>query len=321
MWLPSVITSAPAANSSSACFGVMPTPPAAFSPLTTTKSSAELLAQAGQQVAQRRAGPASHDVADEEDRGQAAKLVTAARRILVVEEREDRARGHRRRRARGRARAGSQLGARCPLGRRSRSRRSCAPPGRCCCCSSSARWSRCCSTRSSTLLRRARLPRGLAVLGVCLGARRRAWSAIGVAARQPDRRPGLGLPRQRPAATSTTPTGRSPTSSGWLDDKGIDVQIADQGQTALETLGDRLTEGSGEHRRLHARRPHHARRGVAGADPRSSCSASTCCSTASGSARRCAGSCRAATARRKTTSRPASSAPCSATSAASCCSR
>ena len=32
----------------------------------------------------------------------------------------------------------------------------------------------------------------------------------------------------------------------WLDDNGIDVQIADQGKTAVETLGARVTEGSGE---------------------------------------------------------------------------
>ena len=32
----------------------------------------------------------------------------------------------------------------------------------------------------------------------------------------------------------------------WLDDNGIDVQIADQGKTAFETLGARVTEGSGE---------------------------------------------------------------------------
>jgi predicted PurR-regulated permease PerM len=31
----------------------------------------------------------------------------------------------------------------------------------------------------------------------------------------------------------------------FFDDKGINVQIADQGRTALETLGDRLTKGSG----------------------------------------------------------------------------
>jgi putative heme transporter len=32
----------------------------------------------------------------------------------------------------------------------------------------------------------------------------------------------------------------------WLDDNGIDVQIADEGQTALGTLGRNLTKGSGE---------------------------------------------------------------------------
>ena len=32
----------------------------------------------------------------------------------------------------------------------------------------------------------------------------------------------------------------------WLDDNGIDVEVAAQGETALETLGDRVTEGSGE---------------------------------------------------------------------------
>src|ERR687898_36740 len=32
----------------------------------------------------------------------------------------------------------------------------------------------------------------------------------------------------------------------WLDEKGIDVEVAAQGQTALETLGARVAEGSGE---------------------------------------------------------------------------
>src|SRR5215216_2042621 len=32
----------------------------------------------------------------------------------------------------------------------------------------------------------------------------------------------------------------------WLDDNGIDVEVAKQGETALQTLGDRVTEGSGE---------------------------------------------------------------------------
>jgi hypothetical protein len=39
-WLPSVTTSAPAPSSSSKMDSVMPKPPAAFSPLTITKSRA-----------------------------------------------------------------------------------------------------------------------------------------------------------------------------------------------------------------------------------------------------------------------------------------
>ena len=36
-----------------------------------------------------------------------------------------------------------------------------------------------------------------------------------------------------------------PTSSAWLDARGIGIEIQAQGRTALETIGDQLTEGSG----------------------------------------------------------------------------
>ena len=32
----------------------------------------------------------------------------------------------------------------------------------------------------------------------------------------------------------------------WLDDNGIEVQIQEQGQSALQTIGDNLARGSGE---------------------------------------------------------------------------
>ena len=107
----------------------------------------------------------------------------------------------------------------------------------------------------------------------------------------------------------------------WLDDNGIDVEVAEQGKTALETLGRRVTEGSGELVSftrealttiiegsialilidravgLHAALRRADRRG--GALDRA----------------------RAATGRRRTTTRRASSGRSSATSAASCCSR
>ena len=59
----------------------MPMPPAAFSPLTTTKSSAELLAQPGQQLAQRPAAGGGDDVADEEDGRHALHGIRPACRV------------------------------------------------------------------------------------------------------------------------------------------------------------------------------------------------------------------------------------------------
>ena len=54
----------------------MPTPPAEFSPFTTTKSSSWSLAQAGQQGGQRAPAETAHHVADEQElhRGDSAKL-------------------------------------------------------------------------------------------------------------------------------------------------------------------------------------------------------------------------------------------------------
>ena len=96
-----------------------------------------------------------------------------------------------------------------------------------------------------TLLRRARLP-----------ARRRGGHRVP--------RAGAGA---RPGSASCSPT-RSPTRSpsfrdnvpgivddanasladlqGWLDRNGIDLQVSEPGRTAVESLGDRVAEGSGE---------------------------------------------------------------------------
>ena len=58
MWLPSVITSAPAASSLSASFGVIPTPSAAFSPFTMQKSTSSSSRSAGQALLERPAARA-----------------------------------------------------------------------------------------------------------------------------------------------------------------------------------------------------------------------------------------------------------------------
>ena len=74
--MPSVIASAPAARNSSQIASVMPKPPAAFSPLTTTKSSRQRWRSAGSMVEKRRAAGAADDVADEQQPHQPAPVAS-----------------------------------------------------------------------------------------------------------------------------------------------------------------------------------------------------------------------------------------------------
>jgi predicted PurR-regulated permease PerM len=94
------------------------------------------------------------------------------------------------------------------------------------------------------MLRRARLPRGLSVLVVMLGV----VSVITV----------LGLLVANPVADQVSAfrdnvpdivddaNASLDDLQRWLDDNGIGLQVKDEGQTALGTLGQRLAEGSGE---------------------------------------------------------------------------
>jgi predicted PurR-regulated permease PerM len=94
------------------------------------------------------------------------------------------------------------------------------------------------------LLRRAGVPRGLAVLLVMLAVVS-VLVVIGVALSNPisDQVSTFrdNVPEYIDDANATLADVQQ-----WLDDNGIDVQIADEGQTALGTLGRNLTEGSGE---------------------------------------------------------------------------
>jgi len=94
------------------------------------------------------------------------------------------------------------------------------------------------------VLRRAGVPRGVAVLLVMLGV----VSVVVV----------IGFALSNPIADQVT-TFRDNVPEyiddanatladvqDWLDDNGIDVQISEEGQTALGTLGRNLTKGSGE---------------------------------------------------------------------------
>jgi predicted PurR-regulated permease PerM len=94
------------------------------------------------------------------------------------------------------------------------------------------------------MLQRARVPRGLAVLCVFLALIVFLAGLVAVlaepigdqAAKFSDAVPGI----VDEANAELTDLQR------WLDDNGIDVEVARQGETALETLGTRVTEGSGE---------------------------------------------------------------------------
>jgi putative heme transporter len=94
------------------------------------------------------------------------------------------------------------------------------------------------------MLRRAGLPRGFAVLVVMLGV------VLCIA--------GLGLLVANPVADQVEAfrdnvpeilddaNASLDDVQAWLDDNGIGLQVKDEGQTALGTLGENLTAGSGE---------------------------------------------------------------------------
>jgi len=94
------------------------------------------------------------------------------------------------------------------------------------------------------LQRRAHLPRGLAVLFVFLTLIVVVGAIVAVLA-QPI---GDQASKFSNAVPGTVDDANAELADlqQWLDEKGIDVEVAKQGETALETLGARVTEGSGE---------------------------------------------------------------------------
>ena len=94
------------------------------------------------------------------------------------------------------------------------------------------------------MLQRARFPRGLAVLCVFLGL---IVAVAGVVAVLADPI-GDQVSRFSDSVPGIVDDANAELSDlqDWLDDNGIDVEVAEQGKTAFETLGARVTEGSGE---------------------------------------------------------------------------
>src|SRR5215216_4797433 len=94
------------------------------------------------------------------------------------------------------------------------------------------------------LQRRAHLPRGLAVLFVFLTLIVVVGAIVAVLA-QPIGDQASKFSKAVPGTVDDANAELADLQE-WLDEKGIDVEVAKQGETALETLGARVTEGSGE---------------------------------------------------------------------------
>jgi predicted PurR-regulated permease PerM len=94
------------------------------------------------------------------------------------------------------------------------------------------------------MLQRAHFPRGLAVLCVYV-ALIAVLGAIGAVLANPIGDQASRFSRAVPGVVDDA-NAQLAELQKWLDDKGIDVEVARQGETALETLGARVTQGSGE---------------------------------------------------------------------------
>ena len=94
------------------------------------------------------------------------------------------------------------------------------------------------------ILRRAHIPRGIAVLIVmlCLVT---AVTAVGFLLANPVADQVQAFRDNVPEIVDDANTSLADVQE-WLDDNGVNIQIADEGETALGTLGQNLTEGSGE---------------------------------------------------------------------------
>src|SRR3954447_7569741 len=94
------------------------------------------------------------------------------------------------------------------------------------------------------LLQRARVPRGLAVALVVVGVLA-VLTGIGFLLANPVSDQVSSFQRQVPHFVDDANSTLANVQS-WLDRNGIKVQIKGEGQTALQTLGDRLSAGSGD---------------------------------------------------------------------------
>jgi predicted PurR-regulated permease PerM len=95
-----------------------------------------------------------------------------------------------------------------------------------------------------TIVQRSRLPRGLAV-GIVYVGFFVSLATLGYLLSGPIADQVRAFQRDVPRFVDDANASLADLQS-WLDDRGIDVEIQAQGQTALETLQDQVLEGSGE---------------------------------------------------------------------------
>jgi predicted PurR-regulated permease PerM len=95
-----------------------------------------------------------------------------------------------------------------------------------------------------TLLRRAHFPRGAAVATVYL-ALLLAVAGIGVLLANPVANQVSAFRDEVPSIVDGVNDSLANVQD-WLDSNGIDLQVSKPGQTAVDSLGDRIAEGSGE---------------------------------------------------------------------------
>jgi predicted PurR-regulated permease PerM len=95
-----------------------------------------------------------------------------------------------------------------------------------------------------TLLRRAHFPRGAAV-GTVFLALVLALTGAGILLSDPVSDQVVAFRDQVPEIVDDANASLADLQE-WLDDNGVDVQVSEPGQTAIQSLGDNLAEGSGE---------------------------------------------------------------------------
>ena len=95
-----------------------------------------------------------------------------------------------------------------------------------------------------TLLRRIGFPRGAAV-GTVFLVLVLALSGLGIVLADPVANQVSSFRDNVPGIVDDANASLADLQ-GWLDDNGVDLQVSQPGQTAVQSLGDRIAEGSGE---------------------------------------------------------------------------